>query len=451
MNFTLFLSVICILITNSYVFSQNYIRCLAIAKTNPDIIYAVSGKEIFKTTNAGISWINKGNVPYFANAMNISPSNTEVIYAGTENGMYKCEDGGVTWQEKGLRDAVINTIAIDPSNPDILYVGTGKFGLQPDTEITGIFKTTDGGDGWEEIYSEKLDKVWTLCIDSDSSSIIYAGLAEIGIHEYGFLKSTNYGDSWTSGDFNPSSSANEVEYLIMSSSNINQPVLYGTESNEIYKSTDKGENWTRTKYNTPFEFPYRSTPRFVAVDHDSSNHIYAGTYLTRTTWPVVGDWHSEFYKSTDSGENWIQKDDNLPEVSITCAVIDPRNGHIYVGMNPGGIFKSQDGADSWDLVVGVDEKINISNVPKQFLLFQNYPNPFNPSTIIHYSITSSEFVSLKIYDLLGREIRTLVNEYKRPGSYSVIFKANQLPSGVYFYRLNVENKYTASKKMLLMR
>ncbi|MHC4321633.1 MAG: WD40/YVTN/BNR-like repeat-containing protein, partial [Planctomycetota bacterium] len=257
MRIPLFLSVICILITNSFVFSQNYIRCLAIAKTNPDILYAVSGKEIFKTTDAGTSWIKKGNVPYFVNAMIISPSNAEVIYAGTENGMYTCEDGGETWQEKGLSGAVINTIAIDPSNPDILYVGTGKFGSQPDTEITGIFKTTDGGDGWEMKYSESLDKVWAICIDSDSSSVIYAGFgAWLGSGDAGFLKSTDYGDSWVPRDVDPGATGPDVRSLIMSSSNIGPPVLYGSGSNNLYKSTDKGESWMRTNYNIPFQFPY---------------------------------------------------------------------------------------------------------------------------------------------------------------------------------------------------
>ncbi|MDZ7766259.1 MAG: T9SS type A sorting domain-containing protein [Melioribacteraceae bacterium] len=79
-----------------------------------------------------------------------------------------------------------------------------------------------------------------------------------------------------------------------------------------------------------------------------------------------------------------------------------------------------------------DEKEEIVN---KFSLSQNYPNPFNPTTSIKYQVSSSEKVILKVYDILGREIKTLVNEVKSPGSYEVQFDASQLASGVYFYRL----------------
>jgi hypothetical protein len=89
-------------------------------------------------------------------------------------------------------------------------------------------------------------------------------------------------------------------------------------------------------------------------------------------------------------------------------------------------------------------------MPSTYLLQQNYPNPFNPSTTISFSIPTSEFVTLKVYDVLGREIATLVNENLSAGSYSYNFDASNLTSGVYFYKLQA-GKYSETKKMLLSK
>lgn len=88
-------------------------------------------------------------------------------------------------------------------------------------------------------------------------------------------------------------------------------------------------------------------------------------------------------------------------------------------------------------------------VPIEYLLGQNYPNPFNPSTKIQFSIPSTSFVSLKVFDVLGAEMATLVNEKKGPGIYVVTWDANGYPSGVYFYRLMSEGKVFTGKMNLL--
>jgi len=89
-------------------------------------------------------------------------------------------------------------------------------------------------------------------------------------------------------------------------------------------------------------------------------------------------------------------------------------------------------------------------IPNHFALSQNHPNPFNPSTIITYDLPKEGMVTIKIYDLLGREVKTLVDEYKSAGSYSVAFDARNLTSGTYFYRLT-SGDFTEIKKLILMK
>lgn len=90
------------------------------------------------------------------------------------------------------------------------------------------------------------------------------------------------------------------------------------------------------------------------------------------------------------------------------------------------------------------------NVPILFSLHQNYPNPFNPSTTIRYDIKEKGFVSLVVYDISGREVVTLVNEYKDEGYYFINFDASNLPSGVYIYKLKVNN-FVLAKKMTYLK
>ena len=90
------------------------------------------------------------------------------------------------------------------------------------------------------------------------------------------------------------------------------------------------------------------------------------------------------------------------------------------------------------------------NLPAKYELFQNYPNPFNPTTKVSFVISHSSLVTLRVYDSLGREVATLVNEKRNAGKYEVIFDGSNLPSGVYFYRLHTD-RYTNAKKLILLK
>ena len=85
-----------------------------------------------------------------------------------------------------------------------------------------------------------------------------------------------------------------------------------------------------------------------------------------------------------------------------------------------------------------------------FFLNQNYPNPFNPVTSLEFGISNSEFVSLKVYDVLGKEVRTLINEFKPAGHHKAVFDGKDLPGGIYFYRI-IAGNFSQTRKMLLIK
>jgi len=89
-------------------------------------------------------------------------------------------------------------------------------------------------------------------------------------------------------------------------------------------------------------------------------------------------------------------------------------------------------------------------IPRYFMLMQNYPNPFNPTTTISFALSEPQFVTIKVYDLLGREVHSLVNEPKQAGMHNVLFDASGLSSGIYFYRLQAGD-YSESKRMVLLK
>ena len=118
------------------------------------------------------------------------------------------------------------------------------------------------------------------------------------------------------------------------------------------------------------------------------------------------------------------------------------------------ILEIHDGAggDTGDLI-GWGLRFNngvTNNVPGQYQLYQNYPNPFNPATSVRFDIPKASNVKLVVYDILGREVRTLLNEFKNPGTYELNFDATNLASGTYFYRIEAAD-FTSIKKMVLVK
>jgi hypothetical protein len=146
------------------------------------------------------------------------------------------------------------------------------------------------------------------------------------------------------------------------------------------------------------------------------------------------------------GENWeVYTKNNSPLLSNYIRDLEEdANGNIWIGLDDAGIsIYNRNGITS---VFSEETK----SLAISYTLLQNYPNPFNPSTSIQYAISSTQFVTLKVYDLLGREVATLINEENNPGNYAVEFNASQLSSGIYFYKLQAGD-FVETKKMILIK
>ena len=101
------------------------------------------------------------------------------------------------------------------------------------------------------------------------------------------------------------------------------------------------------------------------------------------------------------------------------------------------------------MISSVEQIVN-SVLPTEFRLEQNYPNPFNPSTTIQFALPKLSTVTLTLFDILGRKVTTLVDEEMQPGEYKVVFEEKDLPSGVYFYRIQAE-EFVRTKKLMLLK
>jgi len=191
----------------------------------------------------------------------------------------------------------------------------------------------------------------------------------------------------------------------------------------ISKTTDNGNNWATTFFNNPLwgiDFPVSGASQVGYCVGDS------GTIL----------------KTYNAGDIWQQQLSGRSEKLNKVYFLDLDFG-LAVGEN-GTILRTTTGGE---LITQVKEKLSLVY---EFNLEQNYPNPFNPSTSIQYALSSRQFVSLEVYDVLGNEIATLVNEEKPAGSYEVEFNSTSLPSGIYFYRLQA-GSFIESKKMILIK
>lgn len=173
----------------------------------------------------------------------------------------------------------------------------------------------------------------------------------------------------------------------------------------------------------------------IGTNLSGFSSLLSGTYYPDGTYSLLGIFNF-FISSTES--------DPMDTYYLTL-VGDSNN--IFIGNKLKSYGRSVRCIN--DNITGINEK-NIPELPKGYSLLQNYPNPFNPTTIISYQVPANSHITIKIFDAIGNEIATLVNEYKPAGSYEVKFNGSKLSSGVYFYQMKAGN-FSATKKLIIMK
>jgi hypothetical protein len=157
---------------------------------------------------------------------------------------------------------------------------------------------------------------------------------------------------------------------------------------------------------------------------------------------LAGTTDAGVFLSTNNGVSWTAVNNGLTNSIVYALTVSGTN-----------LFAGTYGAGLWirplsEFLTGVTKEVNA--LPIDYSLSQNYPNPFNPTTVISYSLSSSSNVKLIIYNTLGQSIKTLESGYKPAGNYSINFNASDLPSGIYFYKLEA-GQFSQINKMILIK
>ena len=371
--------------------------------------------KVIKTTNSGLNWVNvSGNIPTTAALYNIFAWNSSIALVVTS----PSTGGSVT-----------------------------------------IYKTSNGGTNWVSVYTRTStaafgDALWM----TDANNAYYYGDPQSG--NWDLLKSTNGGDNWIAWATVPTTAGGGWN---------NGMFVFGTNvwlgsntAGAFAYSSNMGVNWTNQT--TP------TANQYITWFNSATNGLCGDVTLAQTTnggtnWATIpssvttnvsgicgngNEWWAvdqgatpTVYYSSNNGANWAVQYTTTGTLGVYYHMTRARTGTTIWGVRSlGGISRYGTPLTG---IIGIS-----SNIPENYSLSQNYPNPFNPVTKIKFEIPRTGMVSIKIYNILGKEITKLVNEVKTPGTYLVDFDASSLPSGVYFYKLE-SNGFSVSKKMMLIK
>lgn len=402
------------------------ISSLVIASDNKIIVGVSNGSsEIidygpFSSSDHGATWteINIGYPNYSIKSLS-SCGNNRIVMCDQNNAHYS-NDNGKNWSTftLGIEDkSNILADGIVLPNNTILIGGVSSWAW--------IARSIDDGKSWDDLNIGYYASLMKLTVSNNNTIFALTGWYEhSGIHfgtEY-IIRSTDNGNSWKEV-FHLRNYTYDFEWFTSLSCDHNGNVFVSSDKG-LYRSTDNGNNWKK-------------------ID-SLSNHTNFKNFAYNKTGSIYANNNKGIFKSLDNGNIW-----NLiePTDQVQALGIDD-DGYLYVGTVGLGIIRSAQTTTS------VSEPSEV--LPKQFVLSQNYPNPFNPSTVINYKVPKTSHVQLIVYDLLGREVATLINKEQSPGSYKVEFDGRrtadrqQLPTGIYFYRLTADN-FSQTKKMILLK
>ena len=382
---------------------------LAVIGTN---LFAGTTNGVFLSTDNGAIWsaVDSGLTNLYIDALIINPNGTggTNLFAGTSNGIFLSTDYGTIWSavDSGLTNLYINALTISPN-------GTGGTNLFVGT-IGGVFLSTNNGISWTAATGLQFPVTSFLV----SGTNLFAGTNGEGVY-----LSTNYGTSWTAVNSGLMGSNRYVFCFTVSLNETGGTNVFAGTVGGVCLSTNNGISWTPIDSGLT---PYRINALLA-----SGTNLFAGSGTNGV------------YLSTNNGTSWTAVNSGLNSLSVQSLVIIGDTLFAGTGASGGVWIRPLS-----DMITSVDQ--TELGLPTNFSLEQNYPNPFNPSTTVNYSVPKAGLVTIKVYDILGREATTLVNEQKNPGNYSVQFNAARLASGVYFYRMQ-SGSFIQTKKLILMK
>lgn len=357
-------------------------------------IFAGNDNRVYRSSNNGNNWVEI----YGQSALALATNGTNV-YRGYSNGFNYTTNLGSNWVFGNLTQWTTEILA----NGSTVYAGC--FYPQLVSTNKGVWISTNSGANWTQTALNNID-IYSLTL---SDGYLFAGGATNGVGG-GVFRSTDNGQTWT----NPLLIGGNVL-----TSNSNFIYTGGGSSTGVYRSTNYGSNWISTTLNG-------SAVQALIV---FANSVFAGV-------------NNGFYQSTDNGITWILRNEGMTSGVSSLAIY---NGYIYAGSLGQGIWRRP-----LSELVGI-EQIS-STIPEKFGLEQNYPNPFNPSTNIRYSVKENgSYISMTVFDITGRIIYEPVKQKQNAGVYEADFNGSGLSSGVYFYRLTVNNEVIDTKKMMLLK
>ena len=454
---------------------------------------------IFRTTDGGTSFqnISGDGVHVDQHNMDFHPTDPNKLFCVNDGGVWTSSDRGSSWTNlnSSLTLTQFYRMTSDPSNPNHLLGGTQDNGTQRttgarnwnaafggdggevcfssqnqnyilgETQNNGLYRSVNNGEFWSSATSGLSGNgAWVAPILShpDTNGIFYTARQQV-------FKTTDYAGSWT-----PISSGTSGIIEEMAISKTKSKLIYASAGSVLYKSADAGYIFKQISTGMP-----NRTITSIYVHPDSSSVAIVS---------FSGFGAGKIYKTTNEGENWFNISGDLPDSPVNDALIyyPGFSTSIYLAATDVGVFMTNNygikwvelanglpntvamhldynavsgkirlgthGRGTWELsgsIIGIAN--NTNEVPVSFSLSQNYPNPFNPNTKIGLKIKNSGQIELKVYDIIGKEITTLINKKLSAGSYESIFNGENYSSGLYFYSLFVNGVKTDTKKMILIK
>jgi photosystem II stability/assembly factor-like uncharacterized protein len=302
------------------------------------------------------------------------------------------------------------------SNPNVLYIAG-----------TNVYRSNSGGGGWTLLGSLN-SKALSMDCSATSTDTVYIGTVPVTSGPSAAIYRTTNGSTFldVSGGQIPNRYPTDIHVNPNNSKEV-YVTFGGFGTGHVYKTTNAGTNWINISGNLP-DVPHQS----VVIDPQYPQNVYVGNDLG-------------VFVSTNAGISWYEFRNGMPYALVFDLTIVYPNRHIRAATHGNGIYERS-------LVQNpVSVASNNGKVPENFALYQNYPNPFNPSTKIKFDLAKASSVTVKVYDIIGSEIFTLVNEKLNAGSFTVKFDGSAFSSGVYFCRLETDNGFAETRKLLLVK